>query len=133
MNFLLVQKLEYLERHLGNLGIIENIDPFLIDCNSIVQIQNAGGIIAKHIGLNDVAFNISIRPQPKNVAGHICLNNDSSPVVNIEVDSNLIDKPEMILTVLAHDIYHKCVYTHNLHLSRNEKPILGEQTSMDIG
>lgn len=73
---------------------------------AIVPIQNAGKIIAQHIGLGDLTFVISITTHDQRTAGHIELNRDGSNVF-VEVATDICDYKDAVLATLCHELCHK--------------------------
>src|SRR5437773_7701149 len=110
-----ISKLLLLESRLGASVGYEILEPFPLNTESRVQIQQAAGIIAEFIGLKDYRFHIHVGKQRGNIAGHIELHNLGRDV-NVHLSSDILRFPEAVLAVLSHELTHKYLHIHGVSL-----------------
>ena len=82
----LIEKIYLLESKLGDRWIHPILEPFKFDSFDPIKVQEAGKIIAQHLGLPPVTFIISYTQQDSKVGGKINL--DHNKEVFIEIDGN---------------------------------------------
>lgn len=132
----ILSKILFLERRFNVSDGIKLLEPFALDAKNIISVQNAAKVIANFVGLGNLIFVISYCHQNEGTAGNINLND--SKEVFIEISNDLIETPNSILAVLAHEISHKFLYIHNIKppegkLWEIENEILTDITSFYIG
>jgi len=108
----LIEKIFFLESKLGERWIHSILDPFPFDSSNLIEVQEAGKKIARHLGLPPLTFVITYTQQKSNVGGNINLN-DSNDIF-VEIDSKLIYDHEIVSAVLVHEICHKYLHLNNL-------------------
>ncbi len=107
-----------LESAVGDRTKYTLLDPF--PCTTIkegrpayVEIQNAGKIIARHIGLSNLTFIISVTTQDPSVAGHIELRY-GEPDVFVEISTAICDQKDAVLATLCHEVAHKFLHANGI-------------------
>lgn len=128
----LIEKIHLLESRLGENLIHPLLEPFEFKSYNIIEVQEAGKLIAKHIGLSDLTFIISYSQQKSTVAGHINLNNSKD--VFIEIDNKFENNYQIVLAILAHEICHKYLHINKIKLFPDyENEILTDITTVYTG
>ncbi len=128
-----------LEEAVGHSTSYALLDPFPCEVirdgqPSIVLIQNAGKIIANHVGLGHLTFVIAVTKQAANTAGHIELTHESSEVF-VELSPNICDHKDAVLATLSHEIAHKFLHSHGLRNGTTslEQEFLTDVTAVYLG
>jgi len=128
----IAEKIQLLNQKIGLLRSDLIIPISAIDSSSILSIQKCGKTIANHLNLPKLTFIISYAKQKANVGGHIQL--DNSNEVFIEIDAAYKYEPEMVLSILAHEICHKFLQKNNIRLFPElENEILTDLTTVYTG
>lgn len=101
---------------------------------AIIAIQNAGRIIAKHIGLGDLTFIISVIKQDKGTAGHIELNREGNDVF-VELARDICDYKDAVLATICHELCHKYLHVHGIRngVDQIEQEYLTDVTAVYLG
>jgi hypothetical protein len=107
-----------LENAVGHTTKYALLDPF--PCITVrngkpayVEIQGAGKTIARHVGLSDLTFIISITTQDPSIAGHIELRY-GEPDVFVEISTGICDHKDAVLATLCHEVSHKFLHVHGI-------------------
>jgi hypothetical protein len=107
-----------LETAIGHKTKYALLDPF--PCTTLqdgrpdlISIQNAGKIIAGHVGLNDLTFVISVTKQDPSIAGHIELRY-GEPEVSVEISGDICIYKDAVLATLCHEISHKFLHVNGI-------------------
>lgn len=122
----LAKKIHLLCKKLGTPKQDINLCASNLISSNIVSIQNCGKEIASHLEMPNLTFVISYVKQKENVGGHIQLDNSSE--VFIEIDADFKNDPEMVLSILSHEICHKYLQKHSIKLS----PVLENEILTDL-
>lgn len=114
----LVPFVKHLENAVGHRIGYTILEPFpcltLINAEpAIITIQNAGKIIANHVGLGDLTFVIAVTPQPPSTAGHVELRYGKSEVF-VEISNDICGFQESVLATLCHEISHKFLHSSGI-------------------
>ncbi|MFZ4590925.1 MAG: hypothetical protein ACOYN6_08005 [Ignavibacteria bacterium] len=131
----IVEKLIFLENYLKHKSY-KILEPFHVQPNDIIFIQNAAKIIGDFVGLHDVTFIVAASKQTENAAAHIDLDNTFTSY--IELDPEVISDGNAILGVLSHEISHKYLHYHGIRkqggkIYEMENEILTDLTSIYLG
>lgn len=110
----LLEKINLLESKLGRKYSHKVLEPFYFNSANPLEVQKAGQKIAEHIGLPPLTFVVSYSHQKANIGGQIHL--DSSKEVFIEISLMYKSEPDIVLSILAHEICHKYLYLNNIKL-----------------
>jgi len=110
--------IEVLEKAVGRNTSYALLEPFpcvtLKDYQpAIVSIENAGRIIADHVGLTTLTFVIAVTSQDPSTAGHIELRYDS-PDVFVEISQDICGYKDAVLATLCHEICHKFLHARGI-------------------
>jgi hypothetical protein len=110
--------IEVLETAVGRTTSYSLLEPFpCITFNdyqpAIASIQNAGKIIADHVGLTNLTFVIAVTSQDPSTAGHIELRYDSSNVF-VEISQDICGYKDAVLATLCHEICHKFLHARGI-------------------
>lgn len=128
-----VNRLAYLELKAGHKVHYRIMTPFLEPFKDIISVQKAGKHIAEFIGLTDVSFIVAIAKQKENVGGHIDLSTSSTEVF-IEIDSGMMEFPNMVMATLCHEVCHKWLRINGLESPNiDDNEILTDITSVFLG
>ena len=100
----------------------------------ILNIQDAGKVIAKHIGLSDLTFIIAVTTQAPSVAGHIELRYGSSQVF-IEISRDVCEYKDAVLSTLSHELSHKFLHANSIRFGSTqlEQELLTDVTAVYLG
>lgn len=129
---LLIEKLLLLESRLRKYQAYKMLEPFRFNPRDVTEVQSAAKKIAGHLGLDNMTFIISYATQKKNTAGHIQLDNSND--VFIEIDSDINQDHEAVLSILAHEICHKYLFKYNIKLFPDyENEILTDTATIFTG
>ena len=131
--------IEVLEKAVGRNTSYALLEPFpcitLRDGQpAIPSIQNAGKIIAEHVGLSNLTFIIRVVTlQDPNTAGHIELHDD--PNVHVEISHDTCRYEEAVLETLCHEICHKFLHAHGIRhgIDQVEQEYLTDVTAVYLG
>ena len=86
------------------------------------------------VGLADYAMDVRYEELNDGTAGCIINNNTSERAVHIRVSSQYKNNPAAILAILAHEVCHKVLYVHGLHvLSENLNETFVEIATIYMG
>ena len=121
-----LEKLRLLESRVAELAK-HPLKPFSVDPTDPLDLQRAARKLAKHVGLDDLTFIVTIAKQAKNVGGHVELRYSQREVF-IELDGNLVDFPDATLAALAHEVTHKLLHHHQVWI----EPSLENERLTDI-
>ena len=110
--------IEVLEKAVGRNTSYALLEPFpcltLRDGEpAIISIQNAGKIIAEHVGLSNLTFVVNVTLQDPSTAGHIELRDDSTAVF-VEVSRDICGYRDAVLATLCHEICHKFLHARGI-------------------
>lgn len=83
------------------------------DDTGVIAINNLARVIAKDIGLSDYSFIVTYASQATNTAGHVELSN-AGKEVHIELDAELRNRPQSLLSTLIHEITHKWLHVRKI-------------------
>jgi hypothetical protein len=134
-----VSLVKLLEAAVGKETSYTLLDPF--PCKTLkdgrpaaVEIQNAGKIIAQHLGLAEYVFVITVTAQKPNTAGHIRLDR-SGRVVFVEISPDLCECKDAVLATLCHELSHKFLHKHDIRngLAIIEQEFLTDVTAVYLG
>ncbi|MGI8771345.1 MAG: hypothetical protein ACR2JE_07900 [Acidobacteriaceae bacterium] len=100
----------------------------------IPSIQNAGKIIAQHVGLGDLTFVIAVATQEPSTAGHIELRQGSREVF-VELSPDICDSKDAVLATLSHEVSHKFLHTPGVRngWTQLEQEFLTDVTAVYLG
>ena len=132
-----IKKITYLEVELGKNVKYEQLEPFYVNTNSIVDIQKAAKKISYFLGLKGLTFIVGKFKQEENVAGNIELEQYAKEVY-IEISEDLEEFEESLLSTLAHEITHKYMLIYNISCGKGsaheyENEILTDITAVFLG
>jgi hypothetical protein len=107
-----------LEEAVGKETSYALLDPFPCETlkgrrPAVDAIQEAGKIIAQHLGLIEYAFVIAVTAQKPNTAGHIKLDRSGRNVF-VELSPDLCECKDAVLATLCHELSHKFLHKHNV-------------------
>ncbi len=99
-----------------------------------MSIQNAGKIIADHVGLTNLTFVIAVTLQDPSTAGHIELRYDS-PDVYVEISHDICGYKDAVLATLCHEVCHKFLHTRGIRHGtvQVEQEFLTDVTAVYLG
>lgn len=132
----LVKLLETVVGHKTNYAILDPFPCFTLQGvePAIVPIQNAGKIIAQHVGLHDLTFIIAATTHDKGTAGHIELNRDGNEVF-VEIATDVCKYKDAVLATLCHELCHKFLHVHEIRhgFDQIEQEYLTDVTAVYLG
>ncbi len=131
-----IDKIIFLEKKIGERASYKILDPFAMDPNNIIDVQNAAKKLAHFIGLSGFTFIVAKTKQKENTAGNIELDFKGKEVF-VEISDELISG-ESMLAVLSHEITHKYLDINNISCGRGvqytyENEILTDIASIYLG
>ncbi len=132
-----LSKIEMLERRVGVDTTYKLLEPNEIVLSDLFSLQRAAKTIARFIGIDQFNFVIVPAELSENTAGQIDLSVDKNEV-KIEISKKQLEHPEAVHATLAHEITHKFLQFHNIHIGNNlvhqyENEILTDLTAVFLG
>lgn len=86
------------------------------------------------VGLSDYAMDVRYEDMNEGCAGYIKNINSSERAVHIRISSTYKNNPAAVLAILAHEVCHKVLYVHGLHvLSENLNETFVEIATIYMG
>jgi hypothetical protein len=128
-----VSLIRLLEEAVGQKTRYALLDPF--PCKTlengrpaVIAIQQAGRTIARHLGLDEYMFVISVMTQGPDTAGRIELGNCGRDVY-VELNRDICVYSDAVLATLCHELSHKFLNTHGI---RNGSTVLEQEFLTDV-
>lgn len=114
-----------LESTVGHTTSYALLDPFPCITSeygkpALIPIQHAGKTIARHVGLDNLTFIISLTTLDPSTAGHIELRY-GDPAVFVEISTGICTFKDAVLATLCHEVSHKFLHVHGIrHVYRQK-------------
>ncbi len=125
-----IDKIVLLEKKIGEKASYKMLNPFSMNPNNIIDVQNAAKKIAHFIGLSGFTFIVATTKQKENTAGNIELDFRGKEVF-IEISDELVSG-ESMLAVLSHEITHKYLDINNISCGKGVQYIYENEILTDI-
>lgn len=132
-----LKRIFQLEQLIGAKTTYQILEPFYVNTQDIISIQDAAKKIGEFIGLKGLTFIVAACKQEENIAGHI-ESNKYENIAFVEVSTENLKYEQATLAVLAHEVTHKYLDWYDFYSkigcqNEYEKEILTDITSVFLG
>lgn len=103
----LVSQLRFIYEGSKNALSGQVFDPPLVAEYDIISLQKTAKEIAEFIGLKEITPIVNFSDFTENVGGEIDLSNPEKKEVYIEIDRELVGRPDSVHCILSHELAHK--------------------------